>query len=122
MVRDDTIPTADGKFQVQIGFAIRARLGRQQGQIIYITRTGSAQPEYLSAQKYAVVECLNALENIGYKVPTYNSMRMEALDVGLHHDIGTYCASIADNNMNDVASLITYIKIHCYVYIYARFW
>jgi hypothetical protein len=111
----------DQKLEVRIGYAIRARVGRQQGQILYIARSGSAQPHLISTQKYAVLECLNALEMIGYNFPIYSTMRMGALDVGLHHDIGTYCASIADNNMNDVVSLITYIQIHCYVYICAWF-
>ena len=39
-------------------------------------------------------------------------------DVALHHDIGLFCAKLAEDNMNDVVSLITYIQINSYVYIY----
>ena len=62
--------------------------------------------------------CLRALQNIGYNIPTYSSMRIAGLNVGLHHDIGLFCAKLAEDNMNGVASLITYIQINCYVYIY----
>ena len=48
-------------------------------------------------------------------------MRIAALNVSLHHDIGLFCAKLAEDNMNDVVSLITYIQINCYVYIYAWF-
>jgi hypothetical protein len=79
---------------------------------------GSTQYHDISAQKYAVQECLRVLQRIGYNIPTYSSMRIGALDVGLHHDIGHYCAQLAENNVNDVVSLITYIQINCYVYIH----
>ena len=89
--------------------------------ILYIDRTSSGQPHDISAQKYAVQACLRALQNIGYNIPTYSSMRIAALNVGLHHDIGMFCAKLAEDNMNNVLSLITYIQINCYVYIYAWF-
>ena len=66
-------------------------------------------------------ECLRVLQRIGYNIPTYSSMKIGALDVGLHHDIGYYCAQLAENSINDVVSLITYIQINYYVYIYAWF-
>ena len=90
--------------------------------VLYIDRTGSGQPHDISAEKYVVQECLRALQNIGYNIPTYSSMRIGALNMGLHHDIGRYCAQFAENNINDVVSLITYIQINCYVYIYAWFY
>ena len=77
--------------------------------VLYIDRTSSGQPYDISVQKYAVQACLRALQNIGYNIPTYSTMRIGALNVGLHHDIGRYCAQLAENNINDVASLITYI-------------
>ena len=77
--------------------------------VLYIERTGRADYYDISAQKYAVQEGLRALQNIGYNIPTYSSMRITALNVGLHHDIGHYCAYLAKNNINDVISLITYI-------------
>jgi len=51
----------------------------------------------------------SALQNIGYNIPTYYSMRIGALNVDLHRDIGRFCAQLAENNINDVVSLITYI-------------
>jgi hypothetical protein len=94
-------------------------VGNQQGQVLYIDRAGSGQPHYISAQKYVVLECLRALQNIGYNIPTYSSMRIGALNAGLHHNIGRYCTQLAENNINDVVSLITYFQINCYVYIHA---
>jgi len=82
---------------------------------------GSGQPQDISAQKYDVQECLRVLKRIGYNIPTYSSMKIGALDVGLHHDIGHYCAQFVENNINDVVSLITYIQINYYVYIYPWF-
>ena len=64
-------------------------------------------------KKYAMLECLRALQNIGYNIPTYSIMRIAALNVGLHHDIGLFCEQLATDNMNDVVSLITYIQINC---------
>ena len=86
--------------------------------VLYINRTSSGQPHDITAQKYAVQACLRALQNIGYNISTYSTMRIAALNVGLHHDIGLFCAQLAEDNMNDVVSLITYIHINCYVYIY----
>jgi urease accessory protein UreF len=57
-----------------------------------------------------VLECLRALQNIRYNIPTYSSMRIGALNVGLHHNIGHYFAQLAENNVNVVVSLITYIQ------------
>jgi hypothetical protein len=62
--------------------------GNQQGQVVPILETGSAQPHYISAQKYVVLECLRTLQNIGYNIPTYSSMGIQALNLGRHHDIG----------------------------------
>ena len=89
--------------------------------VLYVDRTSSGQPHDISAQKYVVQECLRALQNIGYNIPTYSSMRIATLNVGLHHDIGLFCAMLAEDNMNDVVSLIIYIQIYYYVYIYAWF-
>ena len=89
--------------------------------VLYINRMSSGQPHDISAQKYAVQACLRALQIIGYNIPIYSSIRIAALNVGLHHDIGLFCAMLAEDNMNDVVSLIIYIQIYCYVYIYAWF-
>ena len=89
--------------------------------VLYIDRTSSGQPHDITAQKYDVQACLRALQNIGNNIPTYSSTRIAALNVGLHHNIGLFCAKLAEDNMNDMVSLITYIQINCYVYIYAWF-
>ena len=86
--------------------------------VLYIDRTSSGQPHDITAQKYDVQTCLRALQNIRYNIPTYSSMSIGALNVGLHHDIGLFCAQLAEDNMNDMVSLITYIQINCNVYIY----
>jgi hypothetical protein len=89
--------------------------------VLYIKRTGRADYHDVSVQKYAMQECLRALQNIWYNIPTYSSMNIGALNVGLHHDIGLFCAQLAEDNIDNVVSLITYIQINCYVYIYACF-
>ena len=77
--------------------------------VLYIDRTSSGQSHDITAQKYVMQACLRVLQNIGYNIPTYSYMRIAALNVGLHHDIGLFCAQLAEDNMNDVVSLITYI-------------
>jgi hypothetical protein len=89
--------------------------------VLYIDRTSSSQLHDISVQKYDVQACLRVLHNIRYNIPTYSSMRITALNVGLDHNIRLFCAQLAEDNMNDVVSLITYIQINCYVYIYAWF-
>jgi hypothetical protein len=108
-INANTFPIEGGHAQCRIGFSIVARSGNQQGQVVPILETGSAQPHYISAQKYVVLKCLRALQNIGYNIPTYSSMGIQALNLGRHHDIGGYCAQLAENNINDVVSLVTYI-------------
>ena len=110
-----------GHTQCRIGFSILASVSNQQGLVLYIDRKGSGQPRHFCAQKYAVLECLRALQNIGYDIPTYSSMRIGAFNVGLHHDIRLFCAQLVEDNINDVVSFMTYIQINCYVYIYAWF-
>jgi hypothetical protein len=46
-------PIDGGLKQCRIGFSILARVGNQQGLVLYIDRTGSSQPHDISAQKYA---------------------------------------------------------------------
>ena len=112
----------DGRLkQCRISFSILARAGNEQGMVLYIDRTSSGQPHDITAQKYAMQACIRALQNIGYNIPTHSSIRIASLNVGLHHDIGLFCAQLAEDNMNDVVSLKTYIQINYYVYIYAWF-
>jgi len=114
-----TFPVDGGLKQYRLGFSILTKVDNQQGMVLYIERTAHTDYLDISAQKYVVLECLRAHQNIGYNIPTYSSMKIGALDVGLHHDIGHYCAQFVENNINDVVSHITYIQINCYVYIYA---
>ena len=108
-MRVDTFPIEGGHTQCRIGFSILSRAGHQQGLVLYIDRKGSGQPRHFCTHKYVVLECLRALQNIGYDISTYSSTRIGALNVGLHYDIGRYYAQLAKNNINDVVSLITYI-------------
>ena len=94
-----------------MGFSILARVGNQQGMVLYIDRMSSGQPHDISAQKYAVQACLRALQNIGYNISTYSSMRIAVLNVGLYHNIRLFCAQLAEDNMNDMVSFITYIRL-----------
>ena len=102
-------PVDGGLKQCRLGFSIFARAGNQQGMVLYIDRMSSGQPHDITAQKYGVQACLRALQNIRYNILTYSSMRIAALNVGLHHNIGLFCAKLAEDNMNDVVSLINYI-------------
>ena len=104
-----TFPVDGGLKQCRLGFSIFARAGNQQGMVLYIERTGRTDYHDISAQKNVVLECLRVLLNIGYNIPIYSSMRIGALNVGLHHDIGGFCAQLAENNIDNVVSLITYI-------------
>ena len=56
------------------------------------------------AQKYVVLACVNKLANIGYTLPTYSSLSIQAMDAGSYHDVAAFCARIAQNNRNDVVS------------------
>jgi hypothetical protein len=103
---------------VDLAFSIEVRAGPQQGMVVHIERTCRADYYEICAQRYAVKDCLLALQNIGYNIPSYSSMRTASLNVGLHHDIGLFCAQLAEGNIDDVVSLIIYIQINCYVYIY----
>ena len=89
-----TFPVDGGLKQCRLGFSILARAGNQQGMVLYIERIGRADYHDISAQKYDVLECLWALQNIGYNIPTY-SMRIGTLNVGPHHDIGRLYAQLA---------------------------
>jgi hypothetical protein len=109
----------DGRLkQCQIAFCIEARVGPQQGMVVHIDRTGRADYYKICDQRYAVKDCLLDLQNIGYNICTYSSMRIASLNVGLHHYIGLFCAQLAEANKDDVVILITYNQINCYDYIY----
>jgi hypothetical protein len=61
-------------------------------------------PDKVVAQKYAILACVNKLANIGYTLPTYSYVSIQAMDVGPYHDVAGFCPKMAQNNPNDMAS------------------
>ena len=62
------------------------------------------EPDKAVAQKYVVLTCVNKLANIGYTMPTYSSVSIQAMDASSYHDVAGFCARVAQNNRNDVVS------------------
>jgi len=56
------------------------------------------------AKKYVVLNCLRALGNVGYNIPSFSSMMIRALDEGVRHDVAGLCATVAQHNQFDVVS------------------
>jgi len=65
---------------------------------------GVKAPDKAVALKYVVLACVNKLANIGYTLPTYSSVSIQAMDTGSYHDVTGFCARMAQNNRNDVVS------------------
>ena len=65
---------------------------------------GVKAPDKAVAQKYAVLACVNKIVNIGYSLPTYSSVSIQAMDAGSYHDVAGFCARMAQNSWNDVVS------------------
>ena len=65
---------------------------------------GVKAPDKTIAQKYAVLACVNKIVNIGYSLPTYSSVSIQAMDAGSYHDVAGFCARMAQNRRNDVVS------------------
>ena len=65
---------------------------------------GVKAPDKAVAQKYAVLACVNKIVNIGYSLPTYSSVLIQAMEAGSYHDVAGFCARVAQNNRNDVVS------------------
>jgi hypothetical protein len=42
------------------------------------------------AQKYVVIACLNKLANIWYTLPTLSFLTIQAIDVGMYHDVAAF--------------------------------
>ena len=92
----------NGRFiQYRVGLSIAARRGRV---VVQILEVGVKAPDKAVAQKYAVLACVNKLANIGYTLPTYSSVSIQAMDAGSSHDVAGFCARMAQNNRNDVVS------------------
>ena len=91
-----------GRFiQYRVGLSIAARRGRS---VVQILEVGRKAPDKAIAQKYYVLACVNKLANIGYTLPTYSSLSIQAMDAGSYHDVAGFCARMAQNNRNDVVS------------------
>jgi hypothetical protein len=88
--------------QYRVGFSIAARRGR--GRVVQISDMGRKTPDQAIAQTYVVLACVNNLATIGYNMPTYSSMTIQAIDMGSYHNIAGFCAKMARNNWNDVVS------------------
>jgi hypothetical protein len=87
--------------QCRVGFSIIARRGRG---VVQISEVGRKAPDKNIAQKYGVLACVNKLANIGYNLPTYSTMTIQAIDADSYHDVAGFCARMAQNNRNDVVS------------------
>ena len=60
-----TFPIDCGLKQCRLGFSILARVGNQQGMVLYIDRTSNDQPHDITAQKYVVQACLRRFKILG---------------------------------------------------------
>jgi hypothetical protein len=92
MLRDSLLYRVAGN--VELPFFIEARWG-DQGYRVEISETGINQPYQVTAEKYVVLECLRALANVGYNIPSFSSMLLRALDEGVLHDVAGLCATVA---------------------------
>jgi hypothetical protein len=63
---------------------------------------GIKAPQQTIAQKYVVIACVTKLANIRYTLPTLSSVLIQAINADMRHDVEGFCASIAQNNRNDV--------------------
>jgi hypothetical protein len=57
------------------------------GQIVQVLEMGNRTPHKMNAKKYVVMACLMALANVGYNIPTFSSMLIQALNEDLHNDV-----------------------------------
>ena len=63
---------------------------------LYISvRRAHAKPNRLWQKKYVVLQCLRALGNVGYNIPSFSSVVLRALDGDVHHDVVGLCATVA---------------------------
>jgi hypothetical protein len=71
----------NGRFiQYRVGFSITARRGRG---VVQISEVGVKAPDKAVAQKYVILAYVNKLANIGYTLPTYSSVSIQAMNVAL---------------------------------------
>jgi hypothetical protein len=88
--------------QCHISFSIAARRGRDG--VVQISQVGRKAPDKGIAEKHGVLACVNKLATIGYNLPTYSSVMVQAINAGLYHDVKGFCLRLAQNNQNDVVS------------------
>ena len=90
---------------------------------LYISvRRAHAKPNRLWQKKYVVLQCLRALGNVGYNIPSFSSMMIKALDEGCQ----TWCGRSLCNGYSTQAiwcgkievNLIAHTYIYWYVYIF----
>jgi hypothetical protein len=55
-------------------------------------------PNKAVAQKYVVLAHVNKLVDIGYTLPTYSSVLIQAMDAGSYHGIAGFYARMDQNN------------------------
>ena len=78
----------NGRFiQCRVGFFIAARRGRG---VVQILEARVKAPDKAVAQKYVVLACVNKLANIGYTLPTYSSVSIQAMDASSYHDVAGF--------------------------------
>lgn len=106
--------------EVRVKFSIHARASFQAGEMVTIYEVGTF-PVLHYAQIDAVKKCVEALLHIGYPVPSYSSMRISTMEVGLLYNTPKFCAQLATQNLDDVVSLITYMYRFVVMSIYAWF-
>ena len=77
---------------------------------MYISEKGRAVELKFTAEEEAVKACLRVLESVGFSIPTFSSMMMQAINVDMRQDCARFCASLAENNRD-------YVVSHCFVQI-----
>ena len=63
---------------------------------------GPRQAYQVMAEKYAVLQCLSSLGNVGYNISSFSSMMIRASDEGVRHDVACLCATVAQHKQFDV--------------------
>ena len=92
--------------KVRVTFSIRARASFQAGEMVTIYEVGTFLGPVFYAQIDAVHKCMEILLHIGYHAPSYSSMRISTLDVGLLYNTSKFCIRLATQNFDDVVTLV----------------
>ena len=70
--------------------------------IVQILETGVSSNVQFTAKIKAVTACLARLEEMGFKIPTFSSLLIQATKEDERDDFAGFCARIAKNNQDDV--------------------